>query len=272
MSAAGTWMPLYIGDYLADTGHLRAAEHGAYLLLIMHYWRNGPLPDEDGALARIARLDRKEAASILPCVRAFFSASADGLRHRRIDDERAKAADMEAKARAKRETDRERLSTWREKRAKPHSETHHETRFNGVSDTVSSQVNLHHHHSSDADASGAGAAPKRDLFGVRPRSAREALFSDGLAIVARLTGKSEGKARAVIGGWLKALDDDCAALMAKLREAESKNPADPMAWITAACRPRGGGGEQRMSALGQRLVGIGMPVGDFVQDVEGVNE
>ena len=117
-----------------------------------------------------------------------------------------------------------------------------------------------------------GSIVTQDDIDRAVRSAREALFSDGLAIVARLTGKSEGQSRSIVGGWLRALDDDCAALMAKLREAESRNPADPMAWISAACRPRGGGGEQRMSALGQRLVGLGMPVGDFVQDAEGVNE
>jgi uncharacterized protein YdaU (DUF1376 family) len=45
---------LHLGDYLRHTRHLRAAEHGAYLLLIMHYWATGGLPDDDRQLASIA--------------------------------------------------------------------------------------------------------------------------------------------------------------------------------------------------------------------------
>lgn len=92
MSRTDIWMPLYIGDYLSDTMSLEAREHGAYLLLIMHYWRNGPLPDDDRALAGIGRVDRKTwLADTGPIVRAFFEARDGKLHHKRIDSERAAA-------------------------------------------------------------------------------------------------------------------------------------------------------------------------------------
>jgi uncharacterized protein YdaU (DUF1376 family) len=70
---ADTWMPLYIGDYLADTQHLSGSEHGAYLLLIMAYWRNGgPLPDDDRAFTRITRFDPRTWRKIRPALEPFF--------------------------------------------------------------------------------------------------------------------------------------------------------------------------------------------------------
>jgi len=49
-------MPWHIGDYLGDTMHLTTLEHGAYCLLIMHYWRTGPLPNDDRMLADLAKM------------------------------------------------------------------------------------------------------------------------------------------------------------------------------------------------------------------------
>jgi uncharacterized protein YdaU (DUF1376 family) len=84
-------MPLYIGDYLADTMHLTCEQSGAYLHLIMHYWRAGSLPDDDVALAQIARLPAKAWKAHKPIISAFFG---KGWTHKRIDAERAKTNEV----------------------------------------------------------------------------------------------------------------------------------------------------------------------------------
>jgi uncharacterized protein YdaU (DUF1376 family) len=78
------WMPLYVGDDLGDTGHLTTAQHGAYLLLMMHYWRKGELPDDDRRLSKIAKLPLKTWCEYRPTLQDFFHS---GWRHKRIDAE-----------------------------------------------------------------------------------------------------------------------------------------------------------------------------------------
>src|SRR5260370_294649 len=81
------WMPLYIGDYLGDTGHLTTTQHGAYLLLMMHYWRKDELPDDDKQLAKITKLPLKVWQEYREILQAFFY---EGWHHKRIDEEIAK--------------------------------------------------------------------------------------------------------------------------------------------------------------------------------------
>lgn len=89
-----SWMPIYWGDYLRDTGHLSTEQHGAYLLLIGHYWTTGkPLLDNDAQLSRIARLPSAVWKRARDTIAAFFSIT-DGLwRHTRIDAELKKAGE-----------------------------------------------------------------------------------------------------------------------------------------------------------------------------------
>lgn len=94
MSKNDAWMPLYIGDYLADTMHLTTAQHGAYLLLIMQYWKCGPLPDDDAQLATIAKLDAKSWRTTAKAIRAFFIPKGGQLTHKRIDKERQTTAEL----------------------------------------------------------------------------------------------------------------------------------------------------------------------------------
>ncbi len=81
------WMPLYVGDYLGDTGHLTTAQHGAYLLLMMHYWRKGELPDDDRQLAKITKLPLRTWTDYRPVLQQFFHS---GWKHKRIDAELAR--------------------------------------------------------------------------------------------------------------------------------------------------------------------------------------
>ena len=81
------WMPLYVGDYLRDTRDLNTLQHGAYLLLIMHYWQHDALPSDDARLAAITGLSVAQWRRIREPVQAKFS---DGWRHKRIEAEIAK--------------------------------------------------------------------------------------------------------------------------------------------------------------------------------------
>ena len=99
--AALPYMPLYVADYLADTAHLGAVEHGAYLLLIMNYWQRGkPLPADDVRLARIARVDASQWPSVRAQIEEFFSEEDGEWVHKRIDAELARVAEKSAKAKA----------------------------------------------------------------------------------------------------------------------------------------------------------------------------
>ena len=82
------WMPFHVGDYLADTSHLSTVEHGAYILLILHYWVNESIPETPRKRSKIARLNLKQWLAIEPTVQEFFH---DGWHHKRIDQEIEKA-------------------------------------------------------------------------------------------------------------------------------------------------------------------------------------
>jgi uncharacterized protein YdaU (DUF1376 family) len=95
---ADIWMPLYIGDYLADTSRLTTEQHGAYLLLIMDYWRNGPPPDDDDVLQNITRFSKFLWKKNRVILEKYFQVQEGVWRHSRIDKEMAEALSSKAKA------------------------------------------------------------------------------------------------------------------------------------------------------------------------------
>jgi len=96
MAKTDVWMPLYIGDYLADTARLTTEQHGAYLLLIMDYWRNGPPPDDENVLANVCKFPLKRWRENCSVIGGFFSVVEGVWRHGRADEELAKALSNKA--------------------------------------------------------------------------------------------------------------------------------------------------------------------------------
>lgn len=92
------WMPLFIGDYQGDTARLTTEQHGAYLLLIMDYWRAGPPPDDDLVLAQITLLERRVWLKHRPTLARFFTIIEGEWRHKRIDRELVRAQEQSDKA------------------------------------------------------------------------------------------------------------------------------------------------------------------------------
>lgn len=67
-------LPFWPADYLGDTRHLTAAEHGAYFLLMLAAWQspNCSLPNEEKRLARMAACNLKQWRAVSDAVLGFW--------------------------------------------------------------------------------------------------------------------------------------------------------------------------------------------------------
>lgn len=101
MDKPDVFMPLYIGDYLAGTSRLTTELHGAYLLLIMDYWMNGPLPDDDDLLASITKMTPDAWSIARAKLEKYFSIAGGCWKQKRIEEELAAATEKKRKAREK---------------------------------------------------------------------------------------------------------------------------------------------------------------------------
>jgi uncharacterized protein YdaU (DUF1376 family) len=90
------WFPFYLADYVADTGQLSLAEHGAYLMLMAHYYNTGkPLPANASVLHRVCRAQTDlEQEAVAVVLTAYFKRDGELYRHSRIDRELAKSIEI----------------------------------------------------------------------------------------------------------------------------------------------------------------------------------
>jgi len=93
-------MQLYVSDYLADTAHLTAQQHGAYMLLLMNYWQRGKaLDNHNDRLAHVARLSPEQWADDKEILAEFFDVDENGIWwHSRIENDLEKVREKSVKA------------------------------------------------------------------------------------------------------------------------------------------------------------------------------
>lgn len=225
------WMPLNIGDYRKDTAHLGAAEHGAYLLLIMHYWQTGGLPDDDRQLARISCMSDREWKKARPLVAGFFR---DGWKHKRIDKELSHAHEVISKRRA---AANQRYNK-SDANAGPIADANADTKGGDTRVPPEQEPK-----SSVAIATGGEPPPHA--------SDRELLFLEGKPALMAM-GVSERQSGAILGRWLRDAADDATRVLGAVREARDRCPMDPIPWITAALKPenRNGTGPRKHDLAG----------------------
>lgn len=94
------FMPIYVGDFLADTLHLSTEQIGAFFLLLLHQWRVGHFSEDE--VAQISRLAgsahlaasssaKQELSRLLaPVLQLFIRDDAGRLFSRRADAEKTK--------------------------------------------------------------------------------------------------------------------------------------------------------------------------------------
>ena len=82
-------MPIYINDYIADTMDLTAEEHGIYFMLLMHYWKKGPLPTSETKLLIITKSNNVELLNGI--LDEYFIISGGKYHNKRIEEEMKKA-------------------------------------------------------------------------------------------------------------------------------------------------------------------------------------
>jgi uncharacterized protein YdaU (DUF1376 family) len=96
-------MKLWVSDFITDSRvvMMSNAALGLYFRLLCIEWREGPLPDDHAALARMTHTVRREFDKLWPEVAPLFNAGDDRrLFQRRLERERADAQDQHERRRA----------------------------------------------------------------------------------------------------------------------------------------------------------------------------
>jgi uncharacterized protein YdaU (DUF1376 family) len=214
-------LPLFTDAFIADTGHLGAIETGAYLMLLMVAWRSPDcrLPDDDGKLARWARVDPRTWRRIKAEVMAFWTLAGGGWTQKRLLKEReivSKRAEV-ARENGKR--------GGRPKSLK-----------DNTSDNPAGLSRATQEKAPNPNPS-KNVEPKGSTGAAAPvyTDSRHELWGEAVPILMTL-GLSERRSGQMIGSWLKQTGDDVQQVLGAIQRARDHRPQEPIPWITRALK------------------------------------
>ena len=90
--------PRFVGDYIRDTGHLSLAEHGAYNILLDHYYATERPITRINAMKLCHAVSKSDKAAVESVLSEFFHSTDQGYRNARADREISKAKEKSKKA------------------------------------------------------------------------------------------------------------------------------------------------------------------------------
>lgn len=206
----------FLGDYARDTAHLSMMEHGAYRLMLDHYYATGKsLPADKGLLYRICKAQSKAERSAVDLVaEQFFAVNGDGSRHNKRADKEIADTNAYATAQAERANKR-----WNKPTDMPvHMPTHVQAQ---------SPIDASHSHSHRKEQE-----PAAD--------AAQTVWDFGVTILGE-QGIKEKSARSFLASVLK--DWDAALVESALRSAVGK--AEIKAYVLGCLREKPKKGEEK---------------------------
>lgn len=133
------FMPMFWGDFFANTLHLTTQEVGAYVLLIGHAWEhNGNIAVED--LQRVARVSNHHWPKVRPRLSQFFDTSnvPNFWYHGRVHAELSKATEISNK---RKDAALQMHSKSRANAVQKHMQTHMQTSHTTTTTTIENLSN-----------------------------------------------------------------------------------------------------------------------------------
>ena len=225
--SAPPYMKLYVADYLGDTHHLGALEHGAYLLLLMAMWRaGGSLPAADANLAKLARCTPDQWAEVRLTVLPYFKRSRGRLTHKRLASEMAKYETVSGKR-----------SEAAQSRATKKGRNSRDLGSAKAEETNSNCTHNQNQNQSSSEDKSSG--PQADLSGHQPTGpVANALDPNaeawrlGVGVLVAQGRMTEKSARTFFGGLLKGIKAE--DLMPAIGQAIVSKTQDPQGYLSAA--------------------------------------